>query len=149
MNRWKKILIMVAILFASGCTPSTEKIAEARARRKATTMAEPLIYEGFLSDIRDFRNATLRYLAQNDSVMDNFKCRLKAEQKEDNPYYRRLIAELETKNRELRKKVDEYRTSHPKKWEKFKTEFTIELAELGQSYRSLKVRNTHPEVECK
>jgi hypothetical protein len=149
MRGWKKMLIMVAVLLASGCTSTTEKIAEARARRKATAMAEPLMYEGFMIDIRDFRHAALEYLSQNDSLMDRFKCRLEAEHKEDNPYYRRLITKLETRNREMKKKVDEYRVSHPGEWEKFKAEFSVELAELGQSYRSLKVRNTHPEIECK
>src|SRR5688500_16292465 len=133
-------LLMALLLIACEAKPG-KKITE----RLASGLATRVSKVGLESDIRNFKTHTYNVLAANESMITHCRCRLEAERKEGNPYFKKKIAELENKNRELRKKIMEFSTNEKKEWERFKEDFSAELADLGQSHRELRVRNTHPE----
>ena len=139
--------VILVIMFTA--LISCRNVGEDQPVRMARGLSTGIQHPAFISDIRDYKTRTEQLLAQNDAVMRTFKCRLEVEHKQSNPYYKHRIAELEKKNREMKKKIREYSANRKKEWTKFKEEFTAELANLGESYRDLAIRNTHPEIVCK
>ena len=51
------------------------------------------------------------------------------------------IDELEQKNSELKKRLDDYKADGKEKWEKFKAEFSHDMDELGKAFKDLTVKN--------
>ena len=48
---------------------------------------------------------------------------------------------METKNEELRVKIETYKADGNENWEKFKTEFNRDMSELGEAIKNLTVKN--------
>ncbi|MGM0407800.1 MAG: hypothetical protein ACQERU_07435 [Bacteroidota bacterium] len=63
------------------------------------------------------------------------------EKKENRAVYEPELAELEQKDSDLKKNLDEYNEGGKDKWETFKTEFSHDMKELGKSLKDLTVTN--------
>ena len=54
----------------------------------------------------------------------------------------KIIDDLEQKNINMRKKIEEYQETGKDKWEAFKVEFNHDMDELGTALKNLTVKNT-------
>ena len=54
--------------------------------------------------------------------------------------YHNKIMELEQKNSDMKKKLDDYKTEGKQKWEIFKTEFSHDMDELGKAFNDFIVK---------
>ncbi len=52
------------------------------------------------------------------------------------------IAELDSKNTDMKRKLDNFKANGKDNWETFKTEFSHDMDELGNAFRDLTVKNT-------
>jgi len=55
--------------------------------------------------------------------------------------YKIKVDELEQKNSDLKKQMDDYKAEGKEKWEKFKTEFGHDMDELGNAFKDFTVKN--------
>ena len=55
--------------------------------------------------------------------------------------YNKQIAELEKKNMEMKKRMDEYNGESQDQWDRFKSEFNRDMDQLGTALSNLTVRN--------
>ena len=62
----------------------------------------------------------------------------KQDAKED---YKKKINELEQKNSDIKKRMDDYKAGSKEEWEKFKSEFNHDMQELGQAFLDFNIRN--------
>jgi predicted RNase H-like nuclease (RuvC/YqgF family) len=51
--------------------------------------------------------------------------------------YNKAVAELEQKNRDLKKKLEEYKDEGESKWQEFKTNFSHDIDGLGKTMKDL------------
>jgi predicted RNase H-like nuclease (RuvC/YqgF family) len=51
--------------------------------------------------------------------------------------YNKAVAELEQKNRDLKKKLEEYKDEGESKWQEFKTNFSHDIDGLGNTMKDL------------
>ncbi len=63
------------------------------------------------------------------------------EKKEIDADYNKTLLELETKNKELKKKLADYKDDGQDKWNGFKTEFNHDMNELGKAVKNITVEN--------
>jgi len=83
-------------------------------------------WEKFKTDARE-------KIRDNDEKIAKLKDKMKDDKESAREKHREKIAELETKNNELRRKIDEYKYVNDTGWQEFKREFNHDMDELGHS----------------
>lgn len=78
--------------------------------------------------------------ANNKSIAE-FNARTSNEKKELQAEYQKKIAELEQKNSDMKKRMDEYKADSKEQWDAFKAEFNRDMDELGIALKDLTVKN--------
>ncbi len=125
-------MLGIFLMFTS-CDNAAQKVAKAEENvvdaEKDLQMAE----EEYLADIEQYRLLSAEKIAANNRSIAEFNARIEQEKKEVRADYRSKIKELEIKNSDMKKKMDEYRVEGKDKWEIFKTEFGKDMDELGES----------------
>jgi len=142
----KSILVFTSVTLLSGmvflgCESSSEKVDTAeQAVTDANNELEQANQE-YLADIENYRTETSSKIEANNQSIADFNLRIAKEKKEVKEDYKKKIAELESKNSDMKKKMDEYKADGKEKWEAFKTEFSHDMDELGAAFKDLTVKN--------
>ena len=143
----KSILVFTSVTLLSGmvflgCESSSEKVDTAeQAVTDANNELEQANQE-YLADIENYRTETSSKIEANNQSIADFNLRIAKEKKEVKEDYKKKIAELESKNSDMKKKMDEYKADGKEKWEAFKTEFSHDMDELGKAFTDLTINNT-------
>jgi len=145
-NMKKSILVFTSVTLLSGmvflgCESSSEKVDTAE---QAVTDANNELDQAnqeYLADIENYRTETSSKIEANNQSIADFNLRIAKEKKEVKEDYKKKIAELESKNSDMKKKMDEYKADGKEKWEAFKTEFSHDMDELGAAFKDLTVKN--------
>lgn len=138
----KSILIVVAMAFIgatviTGCDNSAKKLE--KAQNASMEADEDLVKarQDYLSDMEKFKKETDQRIAANKKSITQFEARVAKEKKETKEAYALKIAELEQKNTDLKKRLDNFKAMDQEQWDTFKMEFSKDLDELGKSFKDL------------
>lgn len=142
----KTILILSASLLITGgiftgCTSPAEKVENAKDKVTEANTNLDKANEEYLADMAKYRIATNEKIAANEKSIAEFNARIDDQKKVAKSEYKIKIAELEKKNTDMKKKLDEYKENGKDNWEKFKTEFNHDMEELGKAFKDLTVKN--------
>lgn len=132
--------IMVAIVLS--CNSPADKLSKAEVNVTEAQENLDKATEAYLTDVENYRNETAGKIAANNKSIEEFKARIENEKKEARADYKKKIVELEQKNTDIKKKMDDYKADSKEEWEKFKTEFNHDMEELGNAFKDLTVKNT-------
>jgi len=144
----KRIVVAITICafitgaFLTGCNSSPNKVDDAQKAVIEANKKRDAANKEYLADIENFRSETAARIAANDKRIAELKANLAHERKEARADYKKKIAELEQKNRDMKKEMDEYNEEGKENWEKFKAEFNHDMDELGKAFKDIGVRNT-------
>ena len=95
----------------------------------------------YLADVEKHRMMYSEKIAANDKSIAEFNARIEKEKKDVRAEYKAKIEELEQKNSDLKKKMDDYKVEGKDQWEIFKTEFSRDMDELGTALSNITVKN--------
>ena len=123
-----------------GCNTPAEKVENAEQKVIEANKELDLANAEYLADIEAYRIETAKRIASNDSTILAFKAHMKLEKKEAMDDYEEQLAELEQKNSDMEKEMDEYNGDGKDKWEIFKESFGRDMEELGEAIKDLTVR---------
>lgn len=143
----KNILSIAAFAFMTittftSCKNSSEKVDKAKANvTEAYTDLEKANKE-YQADVEGYRNEASRKVEANNKTIAEFKSRIETQKKEAKADYIKKITELEQKNSDIKKKMDDYKDDGKENWEKFKTEFNHDMEQLGEAFKNLTKDNT-------
>jgi len=143
----KSILIFAACTFITtgsiitSCNTSVEKVENAQDKVIEANKDLDQANQEYLADIENYRIETANRIAANDASIAEFKTRMEHQKKAVKADYRKKIAELEEKNKEMKQKMDNYKEEGKEKWQIFKTEFSHDMDELGKAFKDLTVKN--------
>ncbi|HEX7413437.1 MAG TPA: hypothetical protein VF411_05270 [Bacteroidia bacterium] len=143
----KSILKLAAITFILGailtsCNTPAEKVEKAEANVTEAKKDLNEAQEEYLTDIENCRRATDEKIAANDQSISEFKTRIANEKKEAKADYKKKLAQLEQKNKNMKKKIDDYRADGKENWALFKADFNKGMDEIGQSLKDLTANHT-------
>ena len=124
-----------------GCTTPAQKVESAKDNVAEANIDLDKANKEFEEDIENYRRETADKIAANDKSIAEFNARIESKKKEAQADYRIKITALEQKNSDMKKKMDDYKAEGKEKWEKFKTEFSRDLDELGAAFKDLTVKN--------
>jgi predicted nucleic acid-binding Zn-ribbon protein len=84
-----------------------------------------------------FKSESEKTIAANETKIDAFKEKMDKAGTRTKAKYNKDVAVLEQKNRDLKKKLDEYSDAGQDKWEQFKANFTHDLDGVGKTMTDL------------
>lgn len=88
-----------------------------------------------------FKQITAEKIAANEKSIKAFNERI-ADQKADAKIeYEQQIAELNRKNSDMKKKMEDFNAENKSSWDSFKTEFSHDMDELGNSIKNFTINN--------
>lgn len=125
------------------CTNSTSEKLE-KAKDNSVEAQEDLnkANSDYLADVENYRKISSERIIANEKSIAEFNQRTSNEKAEAKLEYKKKIAELEKKNSDMKKRLDDYKADGKDKWQDFKTEFNHDMDELGMAFRDLTVKNT-------
>ena len=144
----KKTILTIATtaMFITGavfisCNTPTENLEDAKAKIEEAKEDLSDANQEYIKDLESFRTETDKTIETNKLSIADFKSRIDLEKKEAKADYTEKIEDLEKKNTDIKKRLDDYKAAGKENWEKFKTQFTQDMENLGQAFLDLSYYN--------
>jgi len=143
------VSVFIAGTMFIGCQSSATKVenAQDKLREANNNVVEAQndlnkTRQDSINEYLDFKKVSEdKIIAQEKSIAE-FKARIAKEKKENRLKYEKKLAEIEQKNSDMKKKLDDYQLEGKDKWDLFKTEFSHNMEELGKAFNDLTIKNT-------
>jgi len=133
---------IISSLMFTGCNSPAEKVEDAKMNVTEAHSDLAKANDEYLVDQENYRKETTERIAANDKSIAEFNVRIEKEKEEAKANYKNKVAELEQKNSDLKKKMDDYTEEGKEKWESFKREFNHDMEELRLALMDLTQNNT-------
>jgi len=91
----------------------------------------------YLAEWKTFKLESEQKIEANEKRIDAFKEKMEKAGPKVKAKYSKQVAVLEQKNRNLNKKLEDYKDEGQSKWEEFKTNFQNDLDEIGKTISDL------------
>lgn len=132
------ILATIAI----GCNSPATKVENAKQDLKEARQELSQEQKDSIADFTAFKTESEDRIAGNEKTIAAFKERMVTDKTQTKKADQKVIDELEQRNINMRKKMDEYKYEGKDNWLSFKKEFNHDMDDLGQSLKNLTVKNT-------
>lgn len=129
------VCTFIAGSFLTSCTTPAEKVENAQTNVEEAKKDLSLANQEYLVEIENYRKEEALKITANEQSIADFKTRVAKEKKDVKADYEKQIAELEQKNSDMKKKLDDYKANSKEEWVKFKTEFGADMNNLGQAFK--------------
>lgn len=146
-TKYKTLALFIAIpafmlaLTLGSCNTPSEKVTNAKEDVVEARAALEKAEADCTSDIEKFRKETDERIVANQKSLNEFNARISKQKKEAQEEYKNKVADLEQKNSDMKKKMDDYKAAGKENWEKFKIEFSHDMSELGKALSGLADKN--------
>lgn len=135
------IATFITAVLMTSCSSSGEKVEDAKENAIEAAADLNRANEEYMADMENYRKATNEKIEANNKSIAEFKTRIENEKKEAKADYIKKIEELEKKNSDVKKKMDDYKNDGKANWESFKSEFNRDMEELGNAISSFGENN--------
>jgi hypothetical protein len=150
----KTIFTLALIAFVSGPIISTfgqepdsksekarENLSDAKKNEADAKNDLKIAKTDSISSFQQFKNeSNSRIVAHNKSIAD-FKVRIAKEKKENRAQYEKKLAQIEQKNTDLKKRLDDYKEAGNDKWISFKVSFNKDMDVIEKSLINFTIGN--------
>ncbi len=127
------ILVVASVTILMSCDNANQKVANAENDVAEANEKLKAAENDYLVDVEKYKETVAAKIDANNKSIAEFDARIANEKKAVKAEYKQKISELESKNSDMKKKIDEYQVEGKEKWETFKSEFDKEMDELGKS----------------
>ena len=125
----------------TGCSTSAEKVENAKEDVAVANKDLNKANEEYLADLENYRKEAAAKIAANNKSIAEFNARIENKKEVAEADYKKKVAELEQKNTDIKKRLDDYKADGKTNWEAFKLEFSRDMEELGKAFKDLTVKN--------
>lgn len=134
---FKIVLVTFSVLVMVSCNSSADKVENAQ--EEVTEAKEDLnkAQAEYRADVDRFRRDIDAQLSTNEKQIADFNDRLKEGKNDVSDSYKKQIAEIEEENRQLRRRMSDYKADSKENWNAFKSEFNRDMDELGTALKNL------------
>lgn len=131
----------ITISLLTACNNTTEDLHDAKKELVEVENKIEEANEEYLKDMEEYKKEIATTTAANKKIISDFNARIASKKSDAKEDYEQKIADLDKKNTDMQKKMDEYKSNGKESWENFKTEFARDMDELGKSFKDLTVKN--------
>ena len=128
----------MAGMLLTGCGKTTEqKLDKAKEGVGDATQELKDARAEYLAEWETFKRESEAAIEANVKRIDAFKAKMDKATPTVKAKYDKQVAVLEQRNRDLKKKLDDYKDEGQGKWEEFKTNFKRDMDDLGKTMTDL------------
>ncbi|GEM_PF-1602492 len=134
-----KILTIAAAIFAlTGLNAYNSSAQEPYSTKKKDTMSQEYqpSREAYKAEVEQFKKESRKTIAENEKSIAKLKTKIAKDRELMNTEYNNQAEGLERQNKELEKRIGDYKTTSDKEWRIFKTEFGKDMNALGTSLKN-------------
>ncbi len=139
------IPIMVGTIL-TGCQYTAGKVENAQDKVQDANAelieAGQELNQALKDSIQQFKKESEEKITANIKSIDEYKAIVANENMETKASFEKILIDLEQKNNDLRKKLDEFKEVSQVKWQIFKTEFNHDMDELEKAFQDFTVTNS-------
>jgi len=121
----------MAGIFFTGCGKTPEQKVEGANQELKDAIAD------YRAEWQKFKTDSEQQITANENRIDAFKEKMEKAGTKTKAKYNHEVAELEQKNRDLKKKLEEYKDEGESKWQEFKTNFGQDMDGVGKTMKDL------------
>jgi chromosome segregation ATPase len=127
-------LIVLGAIFTSCQSASEEiKMTDKEVAAEQAKIAE----DAREKEIAEYETINKAKIEANEKSLAEFNARIKSEKLDAKADYEKKIAELDAKNSDMKKKMDEFHAGNKANWESFKASFDNDMTDLNKSFKDL------------
>jgi len=134
---------LIAAATLTSCNTPAKKVEEAQNDVKEANKDLDKANKEYLADIESYKKEMAEKIAANNQSIAEFNARIANQKREAAADYKLKITELQQKNSDMKRHMDEYKAEGKEKWEKFKTEFGHDMEELGKAFKDFTIKNVN------
>jgi len=128
----------MAGMLLTGCGKTTEqKLDKAKEGVGDATQELKNARAEYLAEWENFKRESEAAIEANAKRIDAFKAKMDTATPAVKAKYDKQVAVLEQRNRDLKKKLDDYKDEGQGKWEEFRTNFKRDMDDLGKTMTDL------------
>lgn len=131
-------ILSTVFLFTSCATPA-EKVENAEVSVVEAQEELDKANEEYLADMKEFKELTANQLAANEQSIVDFNARIANQKKDAKIEYEAKIADLDSQNTDMKKRIDDFQADSKSSWESFKSEFGNDMDALGEAFRNFTI----------
>lgn len=134
-----KILANAALVFAiSGLTAYSSAAQEPGSTKKMDMIGQEYqeFREAYKTEVEHFKKESKQTIAENKSEIARLRTKIAKDKKLANSAYKNQVEALEQQNKDMEKKISNYRATSDSEWRIFKTEFGKDMNALGTSLKN-------------
>jgi hypothetical protein len=125
----------------TNCTSPSKKAENAQDSIALAKMNLDKTDPEYLADVEKYRYETAIRISDNNKIIIDCKNSLNQKKNEAKLDYNKKIAELEQRNIDMNKKLQNYKADGKENWKKFKTEFSHDMDKLGIALNDFTIKN--------
>ncbi len=137
------VIALIAGTSLSSCVSSKKKLDNAENRVAEAKKDLDRANEEYRADMANYRKETSEKIAANEKSILDLNEKIANENEDTKLKYQEQIADLKSRNNEMKKKMVDYKDDGKQSWDKFKTEFSHDMEELGKAFKGIVVKNTN------
>jgi chromosome segregation ATPase len=131
------LYVMLAVIIMTGCETPAEKVENSKNNLDNAQKTLDKANSAYQAEVQNYRKEMSKRIAANDKILADFKERVEHDKKNAKAEYNKKIDELEQKNTDLKKEIDQYTEAGITKWEEFKLGFNHDIDALGKALDDL------------
>ncbi len=142
-------IFLGSIALLLSCKEAKTKVEKAEikvqeAKQDLVESKEDLYYVQLdtIINYNQYRLEAEKAIIDQEKKIKEYKIKKAKEQKEFNDEYNKKLLDLENKNKQLKKRLAEYKDTGDDKWLNFKKEFNHDMNEFGKAFKDLTIENT-------
>jgi predicted nucleic acid-binding Zn-ribbon protein len=136
------LTLTTLVVFTLGCTSSEKKVENAKEDLKEAKAELNQEQKDSVADYLTFKKGIEDRISENEKGIEAFNVRLKNSKNKNWAADQKRVDELEQRNINMRKKLEDYEANGKDNWKAFKTEFNHDMDDLGQALKNLSIKNT-------
>jgi uncharacterized phage infection (PIP) family protein YhgE len=135
-NKLTKIAIasIIAGSFLSSCQSTEKKVEDAK---ENVVEAKQELNQIVKDSIIQFRIESASKITEHEKSIADFRTRIAKDKKVNKDKYEAKLAELEQKNTDMKKRLDDYKEESQDQWNSFKVGFTKDMDALTEAFKDL------------
>lgn len=126
-------LALLASVTFFGCNTSSQKVENAKDNVDQAKEDLDKANQEYLAEVENYKKESAEITLTNEQKIEALKAKIAHEKYENRLLLEKKLAEIERKNKEMKKRLDDFKDKGKENWDSFKAEFNHDMAELGKA----------------
>jgi F0F1-type ATP synthase membrane subunit b/b' len=134
-------IVFVALATLTSCNTPAQKVENAKDNVENAQDDLDKANREYLVEVENFRKEIAARTVTNDQLIAELKAKAALENRELKSDYQKVIASLEKKNSDMKKKLEDYKENGKENWASFRAELNHDMDELGKALKDFFINN--------